>query len=107
MSFTPFALVGTMNTTAKFFPCTGMSPWCATNVKWVERRAGRDHLGPGHVDAGVRLLGDARVDVGRAAGRAGRHVAVDRRMDDRVVDERDALLSEYWYQRRALAWYGA
>ena len=24
-----------MKTRAKFFPCTGISPWWATNVKWV------------------------------------------------------------------------
>ncbi len=59
-----------------------------------QRRAGRDHFCPGDVDAGVRLLGHARVDVRGPAGRAGRHVAVDRRMDDRVIDERHALLRE-------------
>ena len=32
MNFTPGALVGTMNTTANFLSCTGISPWCATNV---------------------------------------------------------------------------
>src|ERR1700730_10473925 len=35
MNFTPGVLVGTMNTTANFLSCTGMSPWCATNVKLV------------------------------------------------------------------------
>src|SRR6185437_7455819 len=35
ISFTPGAFVGVMKTRAKFFPCTGISPWWATNVKWV------------------------------------------------------------------------
>ena len=55
-----------------------------------QRRAGGDDLGAADEDAGVGLLGHAHVDVGRAARRAGRHVAVHRRMDDRVVDERHA-----------------
>ena len=46
MSFTPLALVGTMNTTAKFFPCTGMSPWCATNVKCVSAEPVATTLAP-------------------------------------------------------------
>ena len=46
MSFTPLALVGTMKTTAKFLSCTGMSPWCATNVKWVSAEPVATTLAP-------------------------------------------------------------
>jgi hypothetical protein len=46
MSFTPFAFVGTMNTMAKFFPCTGMSPWWATNVKCVSAEPVATTLAP-------------------------------------------------------------
>jgi hypothetical protein len=59
-----------------------------------QRRAGGDNLGAGDADAGVGLLGHMGVDVGRAARGAGSHVAVDRRLHDRVVDERRPLLAE-------------
>ena len=58
-----------------------------------QRRTGGDDLGAADADAGVGLLGHAHVDVGRPARRAGRHVAIHRRMDDRVVDERQPLLA--------------
>ena len=51
-----------------------------------QRRAGSDDLGAGHINAGVGLARHMRVDVGRTARRARRHVAIDRRMDDRMVD---------------------
>src|SRR5262245_10692374 len=60
-----------------------------------QRRAGRDHLGAAHMDATVGLLRHVTVDVLPARGRARCRVAVDRRMDDRVVDE--------WYALAALA----
>ena len=56
-----------------------------------QRRAGRHHLGAGHDDAGVGLLLHVAVDVADLLRRA---VAVDRRMDDGVIDERHALLAE-------------
>ncbi len=60
-----------------------------------ERGAGGHHLGPGHVEARVRLLHHAREHVGGAAGRARRDVAIHRRVDDGVVDEGHALLTEF------------
>ena len=59
-----------------------------------QRRAGSDNLGAGDADAGIGLLGHMGVDVGWAARGAGSHVAVDRRLHDRVVDERHPLLAE-------------
>ena len=56
-----------------------------------QRRAGGHHLGAGHDDAGIGFLLDVAVDV---ADFLRRTVAVDRRMDDGVVDERHALLAE-------------
>ena len=35
-----------MNTTAKFRPCTGMRPWCATNVKCVSAEPVATTLAP-------------------------------------------------------------
>jgi len=32
MNFAPGELVGSMNTAANFLSCTGINPWCATNV---------------------------------------------------------------------------
>src|SRR5712692_1258605 len=58
-------------------------------------RSGGDDLGAGDANAGIALTGGMRVDVGRATRHAGRHVAVDWRMDDRVVDE--------WYPLLAVA----
>ncbi len=59
-----------------------------------QRRAGSHNLGAGHADAGVGLLGHVRVDVGWTARCAGRHVAIDRRLYDRVVDEGHPLLAK-------------
>ena len=59
-----------------------------------QRRAGGDDLGAGDADAGVGLLGHMGVDVGRAARGARSHVAVDRRLHDRVIDEWHPLLAE-------------
>ena len=56
-----------------------------------QRRAGRDHLGAGDDQAGVGLALDVAADVGDLVRRP---VAIDRRVDDRVVDERHALLAE-------------
>ena len=56
-----------------------------------QHRAGRHHLGAGDDDAGVGLLLDVAADV---ADLVRRPVAVDRRMDDGVVDEGHALLAE-------------
>ncbi len=56
-------------------------------------RAGGDDLGAGDPDPGIGLLGHMRVDVGGAARRPGSHVAVDRRLDDRVIDKRHPLLA--------------
>ncbi len=56
-----------------------------------EHRAGRHDLGPGDDEAGVSLLFDMHADVGDFVRRA---VAIDRRMDDRVIDERHTLLAE-------------
>ena len=56
-----------------------------------QHRAGRHHLGAGDDDAGVGLLLDVAADVGHLVRRP---VAVDRRMDDGVVDEGHALLAE-------------
>ena len=60
-----------------------------------ERRAGGHHLGARHHDSPVGLPLDAHADVG-GPGRwlPRRQVAIDRRMDDRVVDEGHALLAE-------------
>ena len=69
-----------------------MSPWWATNVKWVRAEPVATTLAPETWMPPLGLLGDARVDVGGPAGGAGRQVAVDRRVDDRVVDERHPLL---------------
>ena len=56
-----------------------------------QHRAGRHHLGAGDDDAGVGLLLDMAADV---ADLVRRPVAVDRRMDDGVIDEGHALLAE-------------
>ena len=56
-----------------------------------QHRAGRDHLGAGDDEAGVGLLLDMAADVGDLVRRP---VAIDRRMDDGVIDERHALLAE-------------
>ena len=56
-----------------------------------QRRTGRDHLGARHDDAGIGLLLDVAAHV---ADFVRRPVAVDRRMDDGVIDERHALLAE-------------
>ena len=56
-----------------------------------QHRAGRHHLGAGDDDAGIRLLLHMRADVRHLVRRP---VAVDRGMDDGVVDEGHALLAE-------------
>ena len=58
-----------------------------------QRRAGGDDLGAGDVDPGIGLAGHMRIDVSRAARRTRSHVAVDRRVDERMVDERYPLLA--------------
>ena len=58
-----------------------------------ERRAGRDHLGARDIDSCVGLAGDMSIDVGWAAGRPRRHVAVDRRMHDCMIDIWHPLLA--------------
>ena len=55
-----------------------------------QHRAGRHHLGAGDDQAGVGFLLDMAADVGDLVRRP---VAVDRRMDDGVVDEGHALLA--------------
>ena len=55
-----------------------------------QHRSGRDHLGARHDDAGVGLLLDVAADVAHLVRRP---VAIDRRMDDGVVDEGHALLA--------------
>ncbi len=55
-----------------------------------QHRAGRHHLGAGDDEAGVRLLLDMAADVGHFVRRP---VAVDRRVDDGVIDEGNALLA--------------
>ena len=57
-----------------------------------QHRSGGDHLGARHDDAGVGLLLDVAADVADFVRRA---VAVDRRMDDGVVDEGHALLAVF------------
>ena len=55
-----------------------------------EHRSGGDHLGAGDDEPGVGLLFHMGADVGHLVGRP---VAVDRRVDDGVVDEGHALLA--------------
>ena len=91
MNFTPGELDGTMNTHANFLSCTGMRPWCATKVKLVSAEPVATTLAPDTtMPASVSLSLDVHADVGDLVRRA---VAVDRRMDDRVVDVGDALLA--------------
>ena len=59
-----------------------------------QSRAGRDHLCAGDADAGIGLLGHMRVNVARASRGARSHVAVDRRLHDRVIDEWHPLLTK-------------
>ena len=91
MNFTPGALVGTMKTMAKFLSCSGDQPVMRDEGVVGQHRAGRHHLGAGDDDAGVGLLLDMRADVRHLVRRT---VAIDGRMDDRVVDEGHALLAE-------------
>ena len=56
-----------------------------------QHRARRHDLRPRYDQAFVRLLLDVNADVGDFVRRA---VAIDGRMDDRVIDERNALLAE-------------
>ena len=91
MNFTPGALVGTMKTTANFLSCTGIEPVVRDEGVVGQHRAGRHHLGARDDDAGIGLLLHVAADV---ADLVRRPVAVDRRMDDGVVDEGHALLAE-------------
>ena len=59
-----------------------------------QRRAGGNDFGASNPDPGVGLLRDMRINVNGAARSAGSHVTVDRRLDDRMVDERHPLLAE-------------
>ena len=56
-----------------------------------QHRSGRHHLGARHDDAGVGLLLHVAADVAHLVRRP---VAIDRRMDDGVIDEGHALLAE-------------
>ena len=56
-----------------------------------QHRAGRHHLGAGDNDACIRLLLHVAADITHLLRRA---VAIHRRMDDGVVDERHPLLGE-------------
>ena len=62
-------------------------------------RAGCDHLGAGDDDSGVGLLFNVGADV---ADFIGRPVAIDRGMNDCVVDEWNALLAEFVPAARVL-----
>ena len=55
-----------------------------------QRRIGGDDLGAGHIDAGVGLLLDGDIDVLDLFDRL---VAVDRRIDQRVVEEQHGFLA--------------
>ena len=57
-----------------------------------QHRAGGDHLGARDDETGVGLLLDVAADV---ADLVRRPVAIDRRMDDGVIDERHAFLAEF------------
>ena len=57
-----------------------------------QHRAGGDHLGARDDETGVGFLLDVAADV---ADLVRRPVAIDRRMDDRMIDERHALLAEF------------
>ena len=56
-----------------------------------QHRSGRHHLGARYDDAGVGLLLHVAADVAHLVRRP---VAIDRRMNDRVIDEGHALLAE-------------
>ncbi len=57
-----------------------------------QHRTGGDHLGAGDDETGVGLLLDVTADITDFVRWS---VAIDRGMDDRVIDERHALLAEF------------